>query len=127
MNTTPNATPRMSNPRLMLIIENAVIMAVMLGAYYHFRGDALVFVLLFLVPDLSALGYLVNKQVGAMSYNAIHTYAMPIGLLLIALAQASNVLILLAIIWGFHIAIDRVMGYGFKYASAFKDTHLQRV
>ena len=30
-----------------------------------------------LVPDLSMLGYLVGRQMGAVSYNLFHTYALP--------------------------------------------------
>ena len=32
-----------------------------------------------------------------------------------------------ALIWLAHIGMDRLLGYGLKYPSAFKDTHLQRV
>ena len=34
---------------------------------------------------------------------------------------------ILALIWVAHIGMDRLMGYGLKYPSAFKDTHLQHV
>jgi len=33
----------------------------------------------------------------------------------------------LALIWLVHIGADRLLGYGLKYPTAFKDTHLQRV
>ena len=33
----------------------------------------------------------------------------------------------LALIWLVHIGVDRLVGYGLKYPTAFKDTHLQRV
>ena len=33
----------------------------------------------------------------------------------------------LALIWLSHIGFDRLIGYGLKYETAFKDTHLQRV
>lgn len=29
--------------------------------------------------------------------------------------------------WLAHIGADRLLGYGLKYPSSFKDTHLQRV
>jgi hypothetical protein len=32
-----------------------------------------------------------------------------------------------ALIWIAHIGIDRAMGYGLKYATAFSDTHLGRI
>jgi hypothetical protein len=30
-------------------------------------------------------------------------------------------------VWFAHIGMDRLMGYGLKYPTDFKDTHLQRV
>jgi len=33
----------------------------------------------------------------------------------------------ISLIWIAHIGIDRVLGYGLKYPTAFKDTHLQKV
>jgi hypothetical protein len=33
----------------------------------------------------------------------------------------------IALIWGAHIGADRMLGYGLKYPTAFKHTHLQRV
>ena len=33
----------------------------------------------------------------------------------------------IALIWGAHIGIDRLFGYGLKYPTGFKDTHLGRV
>ena len=32
-----------------------------------------------------------------------------------------------ALIWLAHIGVDRLIGYGLKYPTAFKDSHLQRV
>jgi hypothetical protein len=31
------------------------------------------------------------------------------------------------LIWGAHIALDRVLGYGLKYPDGSKETHLGRV
>jgi hypothetical protein len=33
----------------------------------------------------------------------------------------------IGLIWLAHIGVDRTVGYGLKYPSGFKDTHLQRV
>ena len=38
------------------------------------------FLLLFLAPDLSALGYLAGKEIGASVYNLFHTYLLPMAL-----------------------------------------------
>ncbi len=33
----------------------------------------------------------------------------------------------IALIWLTHIGVDRALGYGLRYPSGFKDTHLQRL
>jgi len=33
----------------------------------------------------------------------------------------------IALVWLAHIGFDRFFGYGLKYPTGFKDTHLQRV
>lgn len=34
---------------------------------------------------------------------------------------------LLALIWFAHIGMDRALGYGLKYPSGFRETHLGRI
>ncbi|NLE50171.1 MAG: DUF4260 domain-containing protein, partial [Chloroflexi bacterium] len=33
----------------------------------------------------------------------------------------------IATVWIAHIGMDRALGYGLKYATGFKDTHIQRL
>jgi hypothetical protein len=45
---------------------------------YGLRGQGWwLWILLFLVPDLSLLGYLGGQRLGARLYNAVHTYVAP--------------------------------------------------
>jgi hypothetical protein len=39
----------------------------------------------------------------------------------------SDVALQVSLIWLAHIGLDRAVGYGLKYPTAFKETHLQRV
>jgi hypothetical protein len=79
------------------------------------------FLALWLVPDLSMLGYLAGPRVGAMAYNAAH---MTIGPLLLGiLALWVPALAVPALAWASHVGGDRAMGYGLKRGS-FHDTHL---
>lgn len=120
---------RMILPRLnrVLQIESLVILAAFLAAY-AIRGDSwLLFLLVIIVPDSGMAGYLVNPMVGARVYNAVHTYIGPAVLFGLAYGLDWQLGETLALIWGTHIAIDRTMGYGLKYPTQFKDTHLQRV
>lgn len=82
----------------------------------------------FLLFDLSALGYLISRRVGTVTYNLVHNYA-PAALAATAWAGLeiadlqADWLALLAGSWGFHVAVDRALGFGLKLGS-FNDTHL---
>jgi hypothetical protein len=90
------------------------------------EGSWLLFVLLFLVPDLSMLGYLSGYRTGAVSYNLFHTYVLPGFLAALGLFTGSPLLLSLALVWFAHIGFDRMVGYGLKYPTGFFDTHLRR-
>jgi hypothetical protein len=114
-------------PKLLLQLEGGVFLLAACVFYQHLHGSWLCFALLFLVPDISMFGYLAGKRIGAAAYNFAHTYTVPIVLLLVLsfLGQASY--LCLAVIWVAHIGFDRLLGYGLKYDTAFKDTHLNRL
>ncbi|HEV8042303.1 MAG TPA: DUF4260 domain-containing protein [Bryobacteraceae bacterium] len=112
------------NPKQLLHLEGTVILVASLYAYQWNHGSWLLFALLFLVPDLSMIGYAINARVGAITYNAIHTYVGPLVLGAYALFTGKHLLLLLALIWIAHIAFDRMLGFGLKYTTRFKDTHL---
>jgi hypothetical protein len=85
------------------------------------------FAALFLAPDLSMLGYLAGPCWGARIYNAVHTYITPAALALCALLLQERVALAIAFIWACHIGMDRLLGYGLKYADGFGYTHLGRI
>ena len=112
------------SPRLLLRCEGAATLVVA-TALYGARGGAWpLFLVLLLVPDLSALGYLVNSVTGAAWYNAAHTYLVPVALGAVGLAGGHAAVLLVALIWGAHIGLDRALGYGLKYPAGFTATHL---
>lgn len=108
----------------LLRLEGAVAMAFATIAYHRLGGSWWQFGYLFLLPDLSMLGYLANRRIGAWLYNAGHTYGSPALLALASLGLASPRLIVVAAIWAAHIGFDRMLGYGLKYEAAFGATHL---
>ncbi len=79
---------------------------------------------LFLLPDLSMLGYLAGPRVGAFCYNVAHHKAVALAVLATGWWLGSNPWQLAGALLLFHSAFDRVMGYGLKYATGFHDTHL---
>jgi hypothetical protein len=68
------------NPKPLLQLEGAAVLIVSLMGYRWNHSGWIEFVLLFLVPDLSMIGYGANARVGAAMYNAVHTYVGPLPL-----------------------------------------------
>ena len=130
MSTNPTTSafqPGLSLPRLLLHAEGAGLFAAALVLYAGRGFSWWAFALFLLAPDLSALGYLVNRRVGSVTYNLVHTTVFPVALGLYSLAAGSDTGIQAALIWLAHIGMDRLFGYGFKYPGAFKDTHFARI
>ena len=112
-------------PAVLLRLEALAVLAGLAGWYWMSAQDWTLFAILFLAPDLSMLGYVAGRRIGAVCYNAAHSYLGPIAV--IAAAQVQPALLPFGLIWGAHVAFDRTLGYGLKYGTAFGDTHLGRV
>ena len=82
------------------------------------------FALLFLVPDLSMLFYLLGPRVGAVAYNVVHSTIGPVLLGTAGFVLGNAVIPSLALIWTAHILFDRWLGMGLKYPAGFRYTHL---
>ena len=114
-------------PRRLLSLEGLAVFALSVYFYFERGGVWWLFLLLLLVPDLSAAGYLLGTRIGSITYNAVHIYVWPLLLGALAVYLGEALLLQLALIWSAHIGMDRMLGYGLKYATRFQDTHLQRV
>lgn len=116
-----------TRPGVLLRVEGATMLAMAVTLYTYTGGNWLLFALLLLAPDLSALGYLAGTSVGSSTYNLAHIYPWPAALAAYGLLAGNSLALSLAFIWFAHIGMDRMVGYGLKYPTAFKDTHLSRV
>jgi hypothetical protein len=114
-------------PGTLLRLEGAAVGGAAIALYAHEGFSALAFVLLILAPDLSLLGYFAGSRVGALVYDIGHFEAWPVALGAVGVIAGSTVAVQVALIWLAHIGVDRLLGYGLKYPSAFQDSHLQRV
>lgn len=114
-------------PRWILRLEGALLLTVALLAYDQIGQGWIVFALAFLVPDLSMLGYVAGRKVGAAAYNLAHSTLLPLALGVAGWQIAEPVLTSAALIWLAHIGFDRMLGYGLKYGTAFGHTHLGQV
>jgi len=108
-------------------VEGLVALAAAVLFYSWLGGNWVIFAVLFLAPDLSMVGYVAGPRVGAVTYNLVHTYVTPAVVAGLGLATRHPWVVSVALILFAHIGVDRLLGYGLKYPSAFKDTHLQRL
>jgi hypothetical protein len=117
----------LAKPAVLLRFEGAAVFALSLWLYHATGASWMVFLLLFLWPDVGMLGYLLGSRIGASTYNLVHNEGLPILAAALAVSYHRKWCLGFALIWLAHIGFDRVLGYGLKYPTAFRDTHLQRV
>jgi hypothetical protein len=117
----------LTKPKILLHLEGAVILVLTIFFYHQLHASRLLFAVLFLAPDLFMLGYLANVGIGSAVYNFAHTYLTPAILLAVAYFASKPQLFPIALIWAAHIGFDRLLGFGLKYPTHFKDSHLQRL
>lgn len=110
-----------------LRLEGLLFFTTALLLYQQISGNWLVFALLILIPDVSMIGYLKSKQLGARIYNLGHNYILAFAVLVYGFLAADNFIVSLGLILTAHVGMDRFFGFGLKYSSNFKDTHIQKV
>jgi hypothetical protein len=114
-------------PRRLLHLEGLAVAAGSLVLYFDAGFGWVLLLVLILAPDLSMLGYLGGPRLGSLAYDLVHTYAGPVALGVVGVLGGYETSLQIALIWLAHIGVDRLLGYGLKYPTGFKDTHLQRV
>jgi len=113
--------------KAILRLEGAAAFAAAIALYAHAGFSWPLFALLILAPDLAMLAYLIGPRAGAAAYDLVHTYALAVPVALAGFLLASPIVSALGLIGIAHIGMDRMLGYGLKYASGFGDTHLGRI
>lgn len=105
--------------------EAALFILALLALYYQpLQFSWWVWIILFLLPDLGMLGYLVNPEMGAHTYNLLHHRAIGASIWLLGLYTQQPYITLAGIILLGHSSFDRTLGYGLKFPDSFKHTHL---
>src|SRR5690606_7759347 len=110
--------------RSWLRLEGFAILAGGLTVWAALGGSWLWFALLFLAPDLSMIGYLAGARIGAAAYNAVHSYIVPVLLLIAGGVLDHRPMLFVSARWIAHIGFGRMVGYGLKCPTGFRDTHL---
>jgi hypothetical protein len=113
--------------KTLLRLEGLALFAGATWLYAFWGGPWWLYVVLFLAPDLSFLGYLAGPKIGAWAYNTVHSTVIPLVMLTAGFGFAPPLVLSLALIWLAHIGFDRALGYGLKYTAGFGFTHLGRI
>lgn len=94
---------------------------------------------LFLTPDVSMIGYVINTRIGAFTYNLFHHKGVALAIYILGIAVSFHelqfvdqfvdqfVVQFVGLLLFGHSAFDRLLGYGLKYADSFQNTHLGRI
>lgn len=81
-------------------------------------------ILLFFAPDISMVGYAGGNRVGAFCYNLFHHKGFAVAIALAGWYYDHQILLAAGLLLFAHSAFDRALGYGLKYQTGFKFTHL---
>jgi hypothetical protein len=111
--------------RRWLRLEGLTVLAAAILVYFRSGHSWLLFVVLFLTPDISFVGYIWGPRVGAVIYNIFHSYIVPVAFGCGMWMAGRSIAI--PLIWTAHIGFDRLLGYGLKYPTGFGDTHLGKL
>ncbi|MGB4843195.1 MAG: DUF4260 domain-containing protein [Ferruginibacter sp.] len=103
--------------------EMAMLVASILALIY-FKVEWWYYLILFLGPDISMIGYLAGNKVGAICYNIFHHKGIALVVFVIGFSNGNWLLQVVGLILFGHSSMDRVLGYGLKYNEGFKFTHL---
>ena len=114
-------------PKTILHLEGLAVLLVSLYVYDVFGFSWLWFIVGILLPDASMIGYLKGKKLGAIIYNLVHNYLLALGLVALGFLTTNDTSFAVGLILTAHVGMDRLCGFGLKYPTAFKDTHMQRV
>ena len=105
------ATQRsLSLPNVLMRLEGLALLAAAVALYAHQGYGWLALVLLLVAPDLALVSYLLNRRVGAVVYNLVHTLTLPLVLGVFGVWTGQPLWTQVALGWVAHIGMDRTLG-----------------
>lgn len=120
----------MQNPLMKRIVSTEYLIAAALVAVFYVAVGNFAWYwlpLLFIIVDISMIGYLKNPKLGAITYNIGHSLIGPTLLVALYIATSNQIVLFISLIWMFHILADRALGYGLKHTTSFNHTHLGKI
>ena len=113
----------LSLPRALLHLEGAAVLLLATAAFFRLGYPWWWFLLLMIAPDLSLLALAAGPRVGALVYNAAHTMVGPLVVLGVGWWLGAPLAVAVGLGWLAHLGMDRMVGYGLRYADSEKRTH----
>jgi hypothetical protein len=111
-------------PRRWLRFDGAVLFIASILLFRLTHQPWWIYPVLLFTPDIFMIGYLRDTTVGALLYNLGHTYLLPALTILYGWHERHVLVLAIGISWLGHVGFDRFAGYGLKYDTDFKNTHL---
>jgi Domain of unknown function (DUF4260) len=105
-------------------LEEMAMLAISIYALYFLQVKWWCYLILFLGPDISMLGYLAGNKMGAFCYNLFHHKAVGVTILFAGIFSGNWFVQVTGLILFGHSSMDRMFGYGLKYFEGFTFTHL---
>ncbi len=105
-------------------LEEAFMFGLAVYALTLFNVEWWWYLVLFLGPDISMIGYVAGNTVGAIAYNVFHHKGLAVLIFATGFVLPNELLQLVGIVLFGHASMDRMMGYGLKLKEGFKFTHL---
>lgn len=113
--------------KFILRLEGFAVLLTSLYFYHKLGGDWIIFLLLVFLVDISMIGYIKGKSHGSISYNLMHNYVLSLVVIFLGIIFNNQLLTLGGLILSAHVGMDRFFGFGLKYPTNFKDTHIQKL
>lgn len=120
--------------KLVLRLEELGMLLLSIVLLYIVHAQWWWYLIMFIGPDISMMGYLAGPKIGAWSYNIFHHKGIACVILITGILILNNYFFSdfgwicnVGIILFGHSSMDRFFGYGLKYENGFKFTHLGEI
>ncbi|MFN2457926.1 MAG: DUF4260 domain-containing protein [Chitinophagaceae bacterium] len=110
--------------KMLIQLEEALMFSMSVYALYFLRVEWWFYLLLFIGPDISMIGYVAGSETGASLYNFFHHKAVAVIIFLVGVSFGIEILQIIGIILFGHSSMDRIFGHGLKYFKGFHYNHL---
>ncbi len=105
-------------------LEEAAMLGLSIYVLSFLQAEWWWYLILFIGPEISMLGYLGGNKAGAACYNLFHHKGVGIAFFITGLSLPHLLIQVIGIVLFGHSSLDRMFGYGLKTTEGFKYTHL---